>query len=224
MRNIDQAPSGVTLAAALLVASCGGAAQGRCPDDMSGASHARASETHEAARQHEAQNDPSANGARESQGGSPARASGDIGTRTQTPTDGHDAAVAEQHQHLGQHIANEQALRQFEGGACRALAPDMRAVCWLLAGVTGVEDVEGGVRIRFVPHFRVEEVLENMRCHFAFARTRGYEGNTGCPLYLRGVEVRAGPGGTVELVASDPATVRTIREQTRVHTPGGADH
>ena len=220
MRNFEQSASLLALAAAVLVVSCAGAAPGTRPDEMSAADHTRASHAHEAqAQRHEARYDPSATTTRDSHPAVASRSPVEITTtHTSNPTSGEHAEAVEQHEVAQDHAAAAQTLRDFEAVECRAFAPATREACPLLSGVIGIEDVEHGVRIDFAANVPVPSVLARMQCHFAYARARAYEDTTSCPLYLRGVVARAGPHASIELVATEAAVVRAVRQQTRRDT------
>ena len=219
MRNIEHVAVAVTFAAACLFAACGGAAAGVQPDDMSAEAHARHATTEEAAAdRHEAEYDPSAIETREVGGAVAARNEGGGAVRTVNPTAVHQQEAATHHDHAEQHAAAAQALRAYEAAECRAFPAEARAACPLLSDVTGVTDIAGGVRITFAPGAPVDPLIARMRCHFAYARTRAYEGMQSCPLYIRGVDVRAGAGHSIELFGADPAIVQAIREEARMTT------
>lgn len=219
MRTIQDAAVAVTLAAAFLFAGCGSTAAGVRPDDMSAEEHARQARAEEAAAdRHEAQYDPAAVETREATGGVAARNEGGGAVRSVNPTAVHREEAATHHEHAEQHAAAAQALRAYEAAECRAFPPETRAACPLLSDVTGVTDIAGGVRISFAPGAPLDALIARMRCHFAYARTRAYEGMQSCPLYIRGVDVRAGAGNSIELFGADPATVHAIREEARMTT------
>lgn len=219
-RVLEQSAPLLALAAAIAVTSCGGATPGTRPDDMSAAEHTRASRLHEArAQQHEARYDPSATTTRESHPAVASRAPVEATTtHTFNPTSGEHEDALDEHEEARDHAAAAQTLRQFEAVECRAFPPAEREACPLLSGVTGIEDVEDGVRIEFASNVPVATVLARMQCHFAYARARAYEDMTSCPLYIRGVVARAGPGASIELVATDSDVVRAVRAQTRMDT------
>lgn len=219
IRNLEHTASPLALAVAVLVASCAGAAPGTRPDDMSAADHTRAANSHEAqAQQHEARYDSSATTTSQPHA-AVAHAPAALTTPSPyNPTSGEHEAAVEQHEEAQDHAAAAQTLRQFEAVECRAFPPAEREACPLLSGVTRIEDIEHGVRIDFAANVPVSSVLARMQCHFAYARARAYEGMTNCPLYIRGVVARAGPGASIELVASDAAVVRAVRAQTRTDT------
>ncbi len=55
-----------------------------------------------------------------------------------------------------------------------------------------------------------------MRCHVAFARATGRWNDEGCPLYLRGLEVRlSSDGAAVDVTSEDSGTAEAIRQRFR---------
>jgi len=127
----------------------------------------------------------------------------------QGPTD-------ESRTHARQHAASAAFLQQFEDNACGGVSPSERAACPLLGPLVRLEDVTAGVRATFADPSRVHAAIAEMRCHYAFARARHFDDSVGCPLYVRGIEIRRGlDPRSVEIVARDEATVRLIRERSR---------
>jgi len=127
----------------------------------------------------------------------------------QAPTD-------EAREHARRHAAAAAFLEQFEDDACGGVPPSERAACPLLGPLVGLEDIPGGVRATFANASRVHGAIAEMRCHYAFARARHFEESVGCPLYVRGIEIRRGlDPRSVEIVARDEPTVRLIRARSR---------
>ena len=63
---------------------------------------------------------------------------------------------------------------------------------------------------------RVDAVVAHMRCHLAYARTRGFDTALGCPLYVRGTEIRrARDPRAVEIVGRDATVTNEIRSRAR---------
>lgn len=84
--------------------------------------------------------------------------------------------------------------------------------------IEAVEDIDGGVRITFHDGVPMQATVDHMKCHFAFARTEGYEGMQSCPLYLEGVLVEARDDGrSVELTTDNAEAVEALRERSRAH-------
>jgi hypothetical protein len=62
----------------------------------------------------------------------------------------------------------------------------------------------------------VETALAGMQCHLAYASAHGWGANGGCPLYVPGIEVRAGGAPqTIEIVSANPAVAADIRRRSR---------
>lgn len=210
---------------AMFVAACGGATPGGRPDDMSAAEHDRAAHQQEAvAEAHDANYDPAATATQ----ARPAHASGvldvtglDGPPTVYNPTEEHHDQAEVHHQHAEDHAAAADALRHFEQTECHGVAANARASCPLISGLASADRIDGGVRIHLAPGVASDATLAQIRCHLAFARSRGYEGMAECPLYLRGLEVRAGANGTIEIVAHDSATVDLLRTRIGTHVAGG---
>jgi len=132
------------------------------------------------------------------------------------PTEGH-LHEAEMHQaHARQHEAAAQFLERFEEAECRDFPPASRAACPLLGPVVRLDDIPGGVRASLSKGARIDAVIAHMRCHYAYARARGFDDRVGCPLYVKGIEVRKGLDPlTIEIVARDDATVQMVRAHAR---------
>ena len=158
----------------LLGASCAGSKQAVRPEDMSVAEHRAA-----AARESEAAAQASRVG--------PVICSS-LGLRSDR------APLLEADRHLAhsqQHLAEAHALEAFEIEECRDFPPRTRAACPLLSSVVGIEDIPRGVRVRMARGVRVDAVVAHMRCHYAYARARGFADAVSCPLYIRDIDIRA---------------------------------
>jgi hypothetical protein len=132
------------------------------------------------------------------------------------PTEGHVAEAEKHRQHARQHEASASYLERFEEVECRHFPPASRAACPLLGPVVRIDDIEGGVRVTFKEGTRVDAVIAHMRCHYAFARARAFGEAAGCPLYLRGIEIRdALDPMAVEIVSGDTKVAGEIRTRSR---------
>jgi hypothetical protein len=132
------------------------------------------------------------------------------------PTEGHLAEAEKHSLHARQHEAAASYLEKFEEAECRDFPPAARAACPLLGPVVRIDDIQGGVRVRFKEGTRVDAVVAHMRCHYAFARARAFDEAAGCPLYVRGIEVRAALDPlAVEIVSADPKVAGEIRARSR---------
>lgn len=209
----------VVAALAVIATACGGTAPGARPDEMSAAEHDRAAHDHETMSQsHEQQYDPAARAT-----GTAVDVTGLEGAgTTYNPTDGHRDEAVQHHRYAQEHAAAAQELRRFDQAECHGIPADTRVTCPLLGGVASVEDIDGGVRLHLAAGTSGAAMLEQLRCHFAFARSRGYDGMPECPLYLRGLDVRAGANGTIEIVTGDAATVERLRARAHAHITGGS--
>ena len=115
-------------------------------------------------------------------------------------------------------MAAAESLDSFEEAECRAFPPQTRGACPLLGQIESVEDVFGGVRLRFIEGVNVNAAIAHTRCHLAFARTRGRIGMESCPLYIIGVEAtRLENSGTVELSVGNEEDLEELRRRIREH-------
>jgi hypothetical protein len=200
---------------AALLAACGGS-QGTNPDDMSAEEHRRAAATEEEeAAEHEAEYDPDA---RSTMGTANAPTSESFyGPDLYNPTEVH-LAEAQRHEDLAEeHRAAAEALEAYEEQECARFPPATRAACPLLGQLESVEDVEGGVRLRFAEGVPLDAVADHMRCHVAYARTRGREGMEHCPLYVEGAAVGTDDGAVTLTTDAGEEAVAELRARARAH-------
>lgn len=178
-----------------VAASC--ATAGAQPDDMSAQAHRREAMKHQhEAEQHEAEYDPSASKL------------SDVGGA------GAGLALSELDE---DHRAAAEALEKFEAQQCRGFTPEVRAACPLLGPVLRAEPIEGGVRLELEPEVDTDRLVDHVRCHFAFGRTRAHAGMPHCPLYLEDVRVeRAGPSA-IELTTPNAGDVDELRRRALEH-------
>jgi hypothetical protein len=141
------------------------------------------------------------------------------GLPVMTSTDGEDSGwhlleAARHAYHARQHQAAAAALERSEEVECRALPAAVRAACPILTFVSQVREIEGGIRVRFLPQADVGQVAALMRCHLAFARARGFDRVPTCPLYTSGVEIRR-VGDAIDVTGDTLEVVAEIRERIR---------
>jgi len=119
--------------------------------------------------------------------------------------------------HARAHAAAAANLERFESDACAGVDPQERAACPLLGPVTAFRDIRGGVRVELAPGTPVAALVATMRCHHAFARTRGFRSEAAsCPLYIPGIRIRQSVDGqAIEILGSALATVDEIRKLAR---------
>ncbi len=173
-------------------------------DDMSAAQH-----RNEAQREHAAADQDTAR----APGAAPAPASD---PQAFDPNEGPRRRAEAAREHARQHESAAKFLEQFEAEECAGIPASSRAACPLLGPLERIEDVPGGVRATFADKSRVRTAIAQMRCHYAYARARHFDENVGCPLYVKGIEVRpAIDPRAVEIVARDEATTKLIRERSR---------
>ena len=87
----------------------------------------------------------------------------------------------------------------------------------MLGPLANLQDIPGGVRVTFADPTRVDAVVADMRCHFAYEQTRGFDAATSCPMYMPGVDIRQAPddSASVDITSSDPNKANELREQSR---------
>lgn len=128
----------------------------------------------------------------------------------------HLARASELREHARQHEAAAASLEKFEQAECKQFPPATRSACPLLGPVVAIEDIASGVRVRLTNGTRADAVLAHMRCHLAFAEARGFGAAASCPLYIKGIDIRAGSvPGTIDIVSGDAKIVEQIRARTR---------
>jgi hypothetical protein len=131
------------------------------------------------------------------------------------PTLRHIYRADEMAAHAAQHERAAAELEAFEDQECGAFPPTTRAACPVL-GPVRVEDLPDGVRLHLPATMPVDATLAHMRCHLAYARTRGFAPTATCPLYLRGTQIRRAPeGDAVDLVSDEPRTARLLQRLAR---------
>ena len=199
----------------LLAGACGGAAPAVKPDEMSAAQHREeASRNVRAADAHERQYVPTGVDMPPAGDGNGPVYNFSIGVYN--PTEGHLVAAERLRQHAAEHRQATKRLEQFEAKECKQFPPTTRPACPLLGPVVKIDDIPGGIRAIFAPGARVDAILAHMRCHFAYAQTRGFADTAGCPLYLRGIEIRRGTDAqTIEIVSQDAKVAEAIRQRGR---------
>lgn len=134
------------------------------------------------------------------------------------PTEKHLEDAEEHREHAKAHRAAAEALESFEAKACKGFPPATRWSCPLIGQVSAAENITGGVRLRFESGVHMEATVAHIRCHMAYAATRGFKGMRSCPMYIAGVTVKHKAGSTtVDLVASDPSNVPELRKRAARH-------
>jgi hypothetical protein len=120
--------------------------------------------------------------------------------------------------HAADHLAAAQALETFEKAECKAFPPETRATSPLIGQVESAEEVFGGVSLNFKEGVDVNAAIAHMRCHAAFARTRGRIGMESCPLYIPGITIsRGGNSNVVELTIGDQNQLLDLRQRVQEH-------
>jgi hypothetical protein len=140
------------------------------------------------------------------------------GTDTYDPAARHRAQAGRHEQLAAEHEAAAEALESFENAECAQFPPATRASCPLIGSIASVRDVDGGVEITLAEDANAPAILAHIRCHLAYAATRGREGMESCPLYIRGVPVAAGDSErTIVLSVADASLLSELRLHTRAH-------
>jgi hypothetical protein len=196
--------------------ACAANQPGVRPDDMSAASH-RENAAHERtlAQEKTDRYDP---GAARTTALAPQRAAdGNIAfpTSVYNPTEGYLREADKHRAHAREHELAAKALERFEAAECGELPERTRSACPLLGPVVKIDDVRWGVRVTFAPGTRVDAVAAHMRCHYAFARSHGFDARVSCPLYMPGLQIRQAGALAVQLEAPDQGHVDELRTRSR---------
>ncbi len=120
--------------------------------------------------------------------------------------------------HAADHLAAAQVLETFEEAECRAFPPQTRATSPLIGQVESAVSVFGGVGLSFKEGIDVNAAIAHMRCHVAFAGTRGRIGMKSCPLYIPGIKIsRGGNSNVVELLVGEQSQLVDLRQRVQEH-------
>jgi hypothetical protein len=203
--------------AALLIGMACAATQPRVkPDDMSAASHREnAARERKLAQENADRYDP---GAARTTALAPPRAADDnfvFPTSVYNPTEGFLREADKHRAHAREHESAAKVLERFEAAECGELPERSRSACPLLGPVAKIDDVKRGVRVTFVPGTRVDAVVAHMRCHYAFARSHGFDSRVSCPLYMPGLQIRQVGEMAVLLESPDKGHVDELRSRSR---------
>jgi hypothetical protein len=136
---------------------------------------------------------------------------------THDPAEDHRYESRWHAEHARDHEAAAQALEQFEANECHGIAPSERAACPLLGPVASILDLPRGVRVQLASTVSVERTLARLRCHYAFARARGFGPTVAsCPLFMRGIDIKAAADGrAIEILGSSRQQARELQRRTR---------
>ncbi len=130
------------------------------------------------------------------------------------PTDRYRERAQRHRQHANQHLERAAEYRTFEARECALVPSETRDACPLLVDVERVDDVDAGVRITFAAYSEMEPVVQELRCHIAFAAAEGREGMESCALYVPGAQVSV-EGHAVLLTTNDRHYVGELRRRAR---------
>ena len=191
------------------------------PDDMSAAEHRRAAERdRDRAADQMARYDPTALAS--APGGFPREDAPYYPIVIYSPfnvTLRHADEAARLAEHARAHEQAAADLESYEEGECRQFPPSTRAACPFL-GAIRVEDLPNGVRLHLPAEMPLDATLAHMRCHLAWARTRGYAPTARCPLYVRGTRIERAPSGdAVDLVSDEASVARRLQRLARGEAP-----
>jgi hypothetical protein len=206
----------VWLMAGMILGTACTASQPRVqPEDMSAAEH-RENAAHERqlANESAARYDPAASRATALAPPAGTEAGVVFPTSVYNPTEGNLRDADRHRAHAREHEAAAKALEKYEQAECRQFPESTRASCPLLGPVTSIDDVPGGVRVAFVRGARVDAIVAHMRCHYAYAKSHGFDARVTCPLYMPGIEIKR-DGDVVLLKTKDAARVAELRTRSR---------
>ena len=116
-----------------------------------------------------------------------------------------------------QHKRAAKTLERSERAACGSTPASARAACPVLGPLANLRDIPGGVRATFADATRVDGVVAEMRCHFAYEQTRGFEAATSCAMYMPGVDIKraADDPASVDITSADARVADELRELSR---------
>jgi hypothetical protein len=183
------------------------------PDDMSANAHrSEASKERAVAREHEREFEPGAV-ARPIRGTGVAPPMAADVIPENNPTNWHLFAANKARAHAAAHEHAAAELDRFEAAECAPVDKAVRAACPFLGPVRAAEPIDKGVRLRLADGASAKSVVEHMRCHLAFARTRAFQ-VAECPLTVRGTEVNVtADGAGVDVTTADRGTVHELRRR-----------
>lgn len=204
------AASLVLIALAGMAAACSTTSPGARPDDMSAAEHERTAAEKKAEADREAgAYDPYAIAVRP---GGPGVRGADIG-RTYNPTAVHKYNAQRAAEHARQHADAANVLTAAEVEACKEAGAGANTACPFEGSIAGYVSTAEGERLLPAVGEKPEAVLARVNCHLAHARTVGWKGMDGCPLYLKGLRAQLSQdGAAVDLVADSPESHRALEQ------------
>ncbi len=132
------------------------------------------------------------------------------------PSNDHRREASQRRDHARQHASAAVFLEQLEDSACVPVPREHRAACPLLGPLVRLDDIPGGARAVFTESTRARRAIAEMRCQYAYARTRHFEASDACPLSVEGIDIRPGVDPRwVEIVARDEQAARVVRDRAR---------
>lgn len=207
----------VAIAGATIVVAACASNPGTEPEDMSAADHRNAAEQEEReAKEHQGKYNTKAR-----------RTSGaDVGggdtfsfpMTSYNPTTHHLESADKHRRHAHAHREAAATLENWEEQECGDFPPETRKACPLIGHVESVEDIAGGVRIKFAASVNIDAAIAHVKCHRAFAGVQGFKGMDSCPMYVKKVTVKADPKArTVDFIVDDPDLVDDLRARAAAH-------
>ena len=127
---------------------------------------------------------------------------------TYNPTQRYLDAAA-QHERLAK--AHERAaakLAAFEDQACKPFSAAVRAACPVLGAINRIQPLTDGARVELVNVAEADAVAQHIRCHIAFGDAHGEDAVDGCPLYIKGLKVKAKDGALLFTTTSASDTAK----------------
>ncbi len=136
-----------------------------------------------------------------------------VETPPDNPTAWHLRKAAQLSEHARAHEAAAAQLQSFEADECRGVSANARAACPFMGPIAGIVDIDGGVRFVLSDHTQVGAVIAQMRCHFAWARARGFTRVGDCPIYLKGIDInRSADGLGIDITGHERGVVTALRQ------------
>ena len=139
-------------------------------------------------------------------------------TTLYNPTKYHLKEAKKHQKYAKQHQKAAEKLINFEEKHCAKFPEQTRKQCPLLGTIKSAANIPNGIEITLREGVPVKPTVEHIKCHFAFARTVGYEGMKSCPLYLKKVLVeQTSDSRTIKLTTTQSSAVKPLRKRTRAH-------
>lgn len=113
------------------------------------------------------------------------------------------------------HLEAARKLEAYQDLACSNLPTAQKTACPLIGpSLVKVEEGSRGVILHFSSVERAKELVEQMRCHLAFAQANDFD-RVPCPLYMKGVQIAASGDKAIAVTSADPAVAARVRLEAR---------